>query len=372
MIVGLPKEIKVLESRVGMTPAGVRGLADGGHTIRVQKGAGLGAMISDEEYIKAGATMVATAAEAWDADMVVKVKEPQPVEYNFFKKDQVVYTYLHLAPEPELTKALLEKGVTGIAYETVQLPNRSLPLLAPMSEVAGRMATQVAAQLLTKKEGGMGILLGGAAGVEAAHVVIVGAGVVGTAAAKVAMGMGARVTIIDNNIDRLRYLDDIYGGKLQTLASNSFNIASAVKLADVVVGSVLVPGALAPQLVTEEMVKSMKKGSVIVDVAIDQGGSVATTARNGATTHENPTFMLHDVVHYCVGNMPGAVARTSTFALTNATLPYMLKLANKGWKQACKDDGALALGINTSAGKVFYGGVAEAFGYELHKLSEIL
>lgn len=372
MIVGLPKEIKVLENRVGMTPAGVKGLTDGGHTVRVQKNAGLGAMITDEEYIQAGAIIVETAAEAWNADMVVKVKEPQPVEYDYFKQGQIVYTYLHLAPEPELTKALLDKGVTGIAYETVQLPSGALPLLAPMSEVAGRMSIQVAAHLLTKKEGGMGVLLGGAAGVEAAHVVIIGAGVVGLSAAKVAMGMGARVTIIDNSLDRLRFLGDVYESRMQTLASNSFNIASAVKSADVVVGSVLVPGALAPQLVTEDMVKTMKKGAVIVDVAIDQGGSVETTARNGATTHENPTFMLHDVVHYCVGNMPGAVARTATFALTNATLPYMLLLANKGWKAACQGNASLAKGINTHDGKVFYDGVANAFGYDLHELSEIL
>lgn len=372
MLVGVPKEIKVQEFRVGITPAGVQALVNGGHKVMVEKDAGTAIGIEDADYVAAGATIVATATEAWSGDMVVKVKEPLAAEFKYFREGLILYTYLHLAAEPALTKALLDNKVIGVAYETVQLPNRSLPLLAPMSEVAGRMATQVAAQILTKREGGMGLLIGGTAGVQAAHVVVVGAGIVGTAAAKVAVGMGARVTIIDNNIERLRYLDDVYGNQMQTIFSNSLNIATAVKDADVVVGSVLIPGALAPQLVTEEMVKTMKKGSVIVDVAIDQGGSVQTTARNGATYHDAPTFMLHDVVHYCVGNMPGAVARTSTFALTNATMSYMVALANKGWKKACQDDAALAKGINTHGGNVFYQGVATAFGYDFHEVSEIL
>ncbi len=372
MLVSIPKEIKNQEYRVGITPAGVKALIDGGHTVLVQKDAGTAIGILNEDYELAGARIVETADEAWSGDMVVKVKEPLASEYKYFREGLILYTYLHLAAEPELTKALLDKKVIGIAYETVQLPNRSLPLLAPMSEVAGRMATQVAAQILTKREGGMGVLLGGVAGVPAAHMVIVGAGIVGIAAAKVAMGMGAKVTILDNNIERLRYIDDVYENKIQTLFSNSMNITQAVKEADVVVGSVLIPGALAPQLVTEEMVKGMKKGAVIVDVAIDQGGSVETTAANGATSHDNPTFVKHGIVHYCVGNMPGAVARTSTFALTNATMSYMVALANKGWKQACQDNHALALGINTYGGNVYYDGVAKAFNYPLYELSEIL
>ena len=372
MLVGIPKEIKNQEYRVGITPAGVKALVDGGHKVMVQADAGTAIGITDADYVAAGAVMVATADEAWSGEMVVKVKEPLADEYKYFREGLILYTYLHLAAEPALTKALLDKKVIGVAYETVQLPNRSLPLLAPMSEVAGRMATQVAAQILTKREGGMGILLGGTAGVPAAHVVIVGAGIVGVAAAKVAMGMGARVSIIDNNIERLRQLDDLYGNKMQTVFSNSINIAAFVKDADVVVGSVLIPGALTPQLVTEAMVKTMKKGAVIVDVAIDQGGAVETTAKNGATYHDTPTFMLHDVVHYCVGNMPGAVARTSTFALTNATMSYMVALANKGWKKACQDDAALAKGVNTHGGNVFFKGVADAFGYDFHQLSEIL
>ncbi len=372
MLISVPKEIKTLEFRVGMTPAGVKALVDEGHQVLVQKDAGTAIGILDADYIAAGAKIVATAAEAWSGDMVVKVKEPLAEEYGFFREGLVLYTYLHLAAEKALTEALIEKKVTGIAYETVQLPNRSLPLLAPMSEVAGRMATQVAAEFLQKKYDGLGILLGGVTGTPAAKVAVVGAGIVGLAAAKMAIGLGAHVTIIDNNIDRLRYIDDIYGNQMQTLYSNSMNIANSVKEADVVVGSVLIPGAKAPQLVTEEMVKTMKKGAVIVDVAIDQGGSVETCAQHGATYHDKPIFMKHDVVHYCVGNMPGAVARTSTFALTNATMSYMLALANKGWKKACQDDASLAKGINTHAGDVFYKGVAEAFDLKFHELSEIL
>lgn len=372
MRVGIPTEIKNQEFRVGITPAGVHALVEAGQKVFVQKGAGLGSMITDEEYVAAGATIVETAAEAWGCDMVVKVKEPLAEEYKYFRKDLLLYTYLHLAAEEKLTKALLDAGVTGVAYETVQLPNGGLPLLAPMSEVAGRMATQVGAQMLTKREGGMGLLLGGTAGVEAAQVVVVGAGTVGTSAAKVAVGMGAHVIMLDNNINRLRQLDDLFGSKVQTIYSTAFNIAAAVKKADLLVGSVLIPGARTPKLVTEAMVKTMKKGSVIVDVAIDQGGCVETTARHGATYHDNPTFMEYGVVHYSVGNMPGAVARTSTFALDNATMPYMVQLASKGWKAACQADPSLAKGLNVHDGKVYFKGVADALGYPLHNLSEIL
>ena len=376
MRVGIPTEIKVQEFRVGITPAGVHALKEAGHTVLVQKGAGLGSMITDEEYVAAGAQMVATAKECWDCDMVVKVKEPLAPEYDLFHEGLILYTYLHLAPEPALTKALLEKKVIGIAYETVQFDNGFLPLLAPMSEVAGRMATQVGAQMLTKIEGGMGLLMGGTAGVQAAHVVILGAGTVGLSAAKVAMGMGARVTILDSNLFRLRQIDDLFGGRIQTLASNAFNIAAAVKEADLLVGSVLIPGALTPKLVTEAMVKTMKPGSAIVDVAIDQGGCIEPTAKHGATYHDKPTFKYPvnggEVVCYSVGNMPGAVARTSTFTLTNATMPYMVDLANKGWKKACQDDKALARGINTYDGKVYFKGVSDALGYELHCTCDIL
>ena len=352
MRVGIPTEIKVQEFRVGITPAGVHALKEAGHTVLVQKGAGLGSMITDEEYVAAGAQMVATAKECWDCDMVVKVKEPLAPEYDLFHEGLILYTYLHLAPEPALTKALLEKKVIGIAYETV------------------------GAQMLTKIEGGMGLLMGGTAGVQAAHVVILGAGTVGLSAAKVAMGMGARVTILDSNLFRLRQIDDLFGGRIQTLASNAFNIAAATKDADLLVGSVLIPGALTPKLVTEAMVKTMKPGSAIVDVAIDQGGCIEPTAKHGATYHDKPTFKYPvnggEVVCYSVGNMPGAVARTSTFTLTNATMPYMVDLANKGWKKACQDDKALARGINTYDGKVYFKGVSDALGYELHCTCDIL
>ncbi len=372
MKVGVPTEIKVQEFRVGMTPAGVHALTEAGHEVLVQKGAGLGSRISDEDFAEAGAVLVDTAAQVWACDMVVKVKEPLPEEYGFFHEDLILYAYLHLAPEPELTRALLEKKVVGIAYETVQLDSGALPLLAPMSEVAGRMAVQVGAEMLTRHAGGMGLLMGGTAGVEAAHVVILGAGTVGLSAAKVAMGMGAHVTMLDTSLARLRWIDDVYGQRIQTLSSNAYAIAAAVREADLLIGSVLIPGALTPKLVTEAMVKTMKPGSAIVDVAIDQGGCVETTARHGATFHDHPTFIEHGVVHYSVGNMPGAVSRTSTYALTNATMPYMLALADKGWKAACRADKALARGINTCEGKVFYKGVSQALGLDLHDLNEIL
>lgn len=372
MRVGIPTEIKNQEFRVGITPAGAHALVEAGEQVFVQKGAGLGSMITDEEYAAAGAAIVDTAAEAWACDMVVKVKEPLPEEYQYFRKDLLLFTYLHLAAARGLTDELLAAGVTGIAYETVELANGALPLLAPMSEVAGRMATQIGAQMLTKREGGKGMLLGGTAGVEAATVAIVGAGVVGMGAAKVAMGMGAHVILLDSNIARLRLIDDIYGQRVQTMHSNAYNVAAAARRADLLVGAVLVHGALTPKLVTEAMVRNMKPGSVIVDVAIDQGGCVETTARHGATYHDNPTFMEYGVVHYSVGNMPGAVPRTSTYALTNATMPYMVALARKGWKAACQDDPALARGVNTCDGKLYYKGVADTFGLDLHPLSEIL
>lgn len=370
MLVGIPKEIKANENRVAITPAGVKGLTLAGHSVIIETGAGLGSMITDAEYVAAGAKMM-PVADVWaKADMIMKVKEPLAQEYGYFKENLILFTYLHLAPEPELTKALLDKKVIGIAYETVQLDNRALPLLAPMSEVAGRMSVQVGANILTKHAGGRGLLLGGVAGVQAGHVVIVGGGVVGTGAAKMAVGLGARVTILDSNLDRLRYLDDIFGARIQTLASNPLNIAQAVADADLVVGAVLIPGAKAPKLVTEDMVKSMRPGSAIVDVAIDQGGSVSTIDR--ITTHANPTFEKHGVIHYSVANMPGAVPRTSTFALTNATMPYAIALASKGWKQACQDDIALARGINTADGKCCYQGVAEALSLAYTPFSEVL
>ena len=371
MKVGVLKEIKANENRVAITPAGVKALASAKHKVFIEAGAGLGSGITDKEYTDAGATMVKKAADVWaDVDMVMKVKEPLESEYKYFREDLVLFTYLHLAAEEHLTKDLLKKKVVGIAYETVQLPNRSLPLLAPMSEVAGRMAGQVGSMILTKPFGGLGVLMGGVPGTHAAKVVIVGGGVVGTHAAKMCLGLGAHVTIIDNNLDRLRYLDDIFGPRIQTMASNPLNIANETAQADLVIGSVLIPGAKAPKLVTTEMVKKMKPGSVIVDVAIDQGGSVETV--DHATSHAEPTFVKHDVVHYSVPNIPGAVPRTSTFALTNATLPYALQLANKGWKAACKENSALALGVNTANGLCTYQGVADAFGLKHTPVEKVL
>ncbi|AEF93382.1 alanine dehydrogenase [Desulfotomaculum nigrificans CO-1-SRB] len=371
MIVGVPKEIKNNENRVAITPAGVQALVHNGHRVVIENNAGLGSGISNEDYIAAGAEILDTAKDVFaQADMIMKVKEPLPAEYDLFKEGQLLFTYLHLAPEPELTAALLKKKVTGIAYETIQLDNGALPLLSPMSEVAGRMSIQVGAHFLEKTNGGQGILLGGVAGVPAANVVILGGGIVGTSAAKMAMGLGADVTILDVNIDRLRYLDDLFGGRIHTLMSNSYNIAEAVKKADLLVGCVLIPGARTPRLVTEEMVKTMKPGSVIVDVAIDQGGSIETIDR--VTTHDNPTFEKYGVIHYSVANMPGAVARTSTFALTNATMPYALQLANKGWLQAVKDNRALAKGVNVVNGCCTYKAVADALKLEYTPLERII
>jgi len=370
MIIGVPKEIKPDEDRVAITPAGVQSLVRRGHRVLIESGAGLGSGISDEAYEAAGAVMVPKEEVFAGAEMVVKVKEPLPGEYDLFKEGQVLFTYLHLAREPELTKVLLERKVAGIAYETIQLNNGSLPLLTPMSEVAGRMAVQIGARFLEKPQGGKGILMGGVPGVPSADVVIIGGGVVGTNAAKVAMGMGAQVTIIDKNPNRLRYLDDIFGARIKTLMSNSFNIESAVKFADLLISGVLVPGAKAPHLVTEDMVKQMKPGSVIVDAAIDQGGSVETIDR--VTTHSNPVYEKYGVVHYAVANIPGAVARTSTFALTNATLPYIIELADKGYRQAAQDNPSLAKGINTTGGMLTCRPVAEAHDLAYNRLEEAL
>ncbi len=371
MIIGIPKEIKAQENRVSMTPAGVDALVRAGHRVLIERGAGVGSGFSDDDYEAVGAELMKEAARVWaGAEMIVKVKEPLPPEYGYFRPGLVIFTYLHLAAEPELTRALMDNQVIAIAYETIRSRSGGLPLLMPMSEVAGRMAVQVGATFLEKPHGGKGVLLGGVTGVPPAHVVIVGGGTVGTSALKRAVGMGARVTVIDNNISRLNYLDDIFHGRVETLASNRFNIAAAVKDADLLISAVLVPGARAPHLVTEDMVQAMQPGSVIVDVAIDQGGSVETI--DHPTTHENPTYVKHGVVHYAVANMPGAVPRTSTLALTNATLPYVLTLANKGWRRAAQDDQGLAGGVNVVAGRVTCPGVAEAHGLSCHPLDDIL
>lgn len=370
MKIGVPKEVKNNEYRVAMTPAGVVTLKSAGHEVYIETGAGLGSSFTDEDYAAAGATIVSTAKEAWEQEMVMKVKEPVPSEYQYFHEGLILFTYLHLAPELELTQALLDKKVVGIAYETVQLPNRSLPLLTPMSEVAGKMSVQIGAQYLEKMNGGKGILLGGVSGVPRGKVTIVGGGMAGTNAARIAIGMGAEVTILDLNPERLRQLEDVFGNSIQTLMSNPYNIAESVKDSDLVIGSVLIPGAKAPKLVTEEMVKSMKPGSVIVDIAIDQGGSFETTDR--VTTHDDPTYIKHGVVHYAVANMPGAVPRTSTIALTNNTVPYALQIANKGYKQASLDNEALRKGINTLDGNVVYKAVAEDQGREYVPVESLL
>lgn len=370
MIIGVPKEIKNNEDRVAITPAGVEAMCKAGHTVLIETTAGLGSGISDQEYQFAGATILATAKDVFgQADMIIKVKEPIPAEYDLFKTGQILFTYLHLAPELELTQALLRKEVTGIAYETIAV-GRTLPLLVPMSEVAGRMAVQIGAQFLEKPWGGKGVLLGGVPGVASSQVVIIGGGIVGTNAAKVAIGMGAQVAIIDKSAERLAYLDDIFAGRVVTVMSNSYNIASWVKKADLLIGAVLIPGAKTPKLVSEEMVKTMEAGSVIVDVAIDQGGSIVTV--DHATTHSNPTYTKFGVVHYSVANMPGAVARTSTFALTNATLEYALQIANKGWKRALQENEALAKGLNVVNGKVTYKAVADSLNIEYTPWNEAI
>lgn len=360
MIVGLPKEIKDNEYRVGLTPAGVRALTDASHQVIVEKSAGAGSGFDDALYEKAGAKIINSADDVWaKADMIVKVKEPIAPEYPRMREGQLLFTYLHLAPDRPLTAELLKRKVTGIAYETITDRRGTLPLLTPMSEVAGRMAIQVGAHYLEKMAGGRGILLGGVPGVPAARVVIIGGGVVGTNAAKIAVGMGAHVTIIDNNLERLRELDDIFLSKISTLASSAYMIHDAISTADLIVGAVLVPGAAAPMLVTKNMLKDVPNGAVIVDVAVDQGGCIETTH---PTTHSDPTYYVEGVLHYCVANMPGAVPRTSTFALTNATLPYALKLANKGFFDAIKGDPGLKEGVNTYAGHCTYQAVAESQG----------
>lgn len=369
MIIGIPKEIKNNENRVAITPAGVDAFYKAGHTVLIETNAGLGSSYSDQEYEAAGAIIVATAAEAWQAEMVLKVKEPLASEYVYFRSDLLLFTYLHLAAEPALTKALVESGATAIAYETVEV-NRTLPLLTPMSEVAGRMSVQIGAQFLEKTYGGKGILLGGVPGVNKGNVVIVGGGIAGTGAAKMAIGLGANVTILDVNANRLRELEDLFGRDVQTLMSNPYNIAEAVAQADLVVGAVLIPGAKAPKLVSEAMVKSMKSGSVLVDIAIDQGGIFATSDR--ITTHESPTYEKHGVIHYAVANMPGAVPRTSTQALTNVTLPYALQIANQTLAVAIEKNSSLKLGVNVANGVVTYEAVANDLGYQYVTVDQAL
>ena len=370
MKIGVPREIKNHEYRVAITPAGVMEMVRHGHEVFIEQDAGIGSSISNEEYVKAGAKMLATADEVWQTgDMIMKVKEPIAAEYDRMRDGQLLFTYLHLAAEQKCTDALLKKKVTGVAYETVELTDRSLPLLAPMSEVAGRLAPQVGAYSLMRANGGRGVLLGGVPGVKPAKVVVLGGGVSGLHSAQIALGMGADVTILDLNIPRLRQIDLAFNGAIKTLASNAYAIEQECLAADLVIGAVLVPGAKAPKLVSNELVSRMKPGSVLVDIAIDQGGCFEDSH---ATTHADPTYTVHNSVFYCVANMPGSVPNTSTYALTNVTLPYAVALANKGWKQALKDDAALALGLNTHAGKVTYPAVAEAFGYELLKLEDAI
>ena len=370
MIIGVPKEIKEQEDRVALTPAGADGMVRAGHTVYVEKGAGLGADFTDKEYEAVGAEIIDSAADVWNkSEMIMKVKEPLKSEYQYFRKDLIIFTYLHLAAEEELTKALVESGTIAIAYETVENPDRSLPLLTPMSEVAGRMAVQEGSVYLEKTYGGKGLLVDGVPGVAPAHIVVVGAGIVGTGAIRRAVGLGARVTVLDVNMDRLRYLGEVFMGKIETVYSNNFNVAQAVKTADLVVGAVLIPGAKAPKLVTEEMIKEMEPGSVLVDVAIDQGGCIETMH---PTTHADPIFMKHDVVHYGVANIPGAVPKTSTLALTNVTLPYALRIANMGWKEALTRDLPLRKGANVAEGKVVYKPVAEAFDMDYTPVEEVL
>jgi alanine dehydrogenase len=370
MRVGIPKEIKNNEFRVGLTPPSVHELVARGHQVIVQAGAGAGIGLTDEQYTAAGATMVDAAQDIFaQAEMIVKVKEPQPQECAMLRPGQILYTYLHLAPDPEQTAALVKSGAVCIAYETITGPGGGLPLLAPMSEVAGRMSIQAGASHLEKSKGGAGILLGGVPGVAAGHIVIIGAGVVGTNALQMAVGIGARVTVLDKNVDRLRQLDLIYGNRITTVYSNTHAIEEAVLSADLVIGGVLVPGAAAPKLVTRAMVARMKKGAVVVDVAIDQGGCFETSH---PTTHADPTFVVDGVVHYCVANMPGAVARTSTFALNNATIGHAVALANKGWRKALHDDPYLRNGLNVCEGKVTYAAVAKDLGYDYVRAESVL
>jgi alanine dehydrogenase len=370
MKIGVPKEIKVQEYRVGMTPASAHAFLSHGHQVLVESGAGLGSGIPDADFVQAGAEIIPDAETLYgQAEMVVKVKEPIAAEYDLLREGQILYAYLHLAPAPELTKALLDSGCIAVAFETVQLADGSLPLLAPMSEVAGRLAVQAGAQWLERPNGGRGQLLGGVPGTQAGNVLIIGGGVVGINAAKMAAGLNARVTVLDTSLPRLRYLDDVFGGRLGTLAATSYTVREELAEADLVIGAVLVAGARTPHVVTRDMLGAMKRGSVIVDVAVDQGGCVETTR---PTTHDEPTYVVDEVIHYCVANMPGCVARTSTYALANATLPYGLMLADLGYREAALEDPALMKGLNVMAGKVVCAPVAEALGHECHSAAAML
>ena len=370
MKIGVPKEIKTNENRIALVPAGAEMLIGAGHSLLIETGAGLGSGFSDEDYTSVGAQIGADAAAVWaQSDMIMKVKEPIKSEWPHMRKGQLIFTYFHFAADEELTKAHLASGAVCVAYETVELPSRELPLLTPMSEVAGRMAVQEGAKYLEKLYGGRGVLLGGVPGVAPAKVVILGGGIVGINAAKMAAGMGAKVVILDISLERLRYLSDVMPANVQTIHSNRHNVLEQIATADLVIGGVLIPGAVAPKLIRRQDLKTMQPGSVIVDVAIDQGGCVETIH---ATTHENPTYVVDGVIHYGVANMPGGVPRTSTLALTNATLPYAAQLATKGWKQALTDNPALLKGLNVANGKVTYRGVAEAFGMEFHEPAQFL
>jgi len=370
MIIGVPKEIKSDENRVALTPAGALELTKRGHKVYVQKTAGEGSGFSDKDYTSAGAKMLKTIEDVYKkAEMIMKVKEPIRKEYKLIRKDQLLFTYFHFASYKPLTQAMIKQKAICLAYETVELPDRTLPLLVPMSEVAGRMATQEGAKYLEKPMGGLGILLGGVPGVQPAKVMVIGGGVVGTQAAKMAAGMGASVKILDINLNRLRYLSDIMPPNVETIHSNELIIRKLVERSDLIIGAVLIPGAKAPNLITRDMLKTMRPGTVLVDVAVDQGGCIETCR---PTTHAKPTFVVDGIVHYCVANMPGAVPYTSTIALTNATLPYAIQLADKGWKQACKDNNSLKLGLNVLEGKVVYKGVADAFNLKLHNVDDFL
>lgn len=371
MIIGIPKEVKVNENRISLIPAGAGMLTAAGHQVILEKGAGENSGFLDEDYIQEGANILPEAADVWSkAEMILKVKEPLPSEYECFREGQIVFTYLHLAAARDLTDHLLQKNVTSIAYETIQLPAGELPLLTPMSEVAGRMSVQVGAQFLENYYGGRGVLLGGVPGVPPGDVCIIGGGVVGTNAAKMALGMGASVVIVEKSAQRMRQLDDLFNGRVRTLMSNPYNILSAAQKADLLIGAVLIPGARAPKLVTEDMVKQMKNGSVVVDVAVDQGGTIETIDR--VTSHSDPTYEKYGVIHYAVANMPGAVPRTSTLALTNVTMPYVMELANKGFQKAINENQPLKLGVNTHRGKLTYKAVADAVGQAFTPLDEIL
>ncbi|GAA0439984.1 alanine dehydrogenase [Lentibacillus halophilus] len=370
MIISVPKEIKNNENRVAITPAGVDNLVNAGHTVLVEANAGVGSSFTDDEYKAAGAEVSESASHVWEkADMVLKVKEPLPSEYRYFREDLILFTFLHLAAEPELAKALAENGVTALAYETITV-NKALPLLSPMSEVAGRMASQLGAQYLEKAKGGKGVLLSGIPGVNRGKVTIIGGGIVGMNAAKIAVGLGADVTIVDLDPNRLRELEDIFGGNVQTLMSNPANIAASVKDSDLVVGAVLIPGAKAPKLVSEDMVKAMQPGSVMVDVAIDQGGNFETV--DHITTHDDPIYEKHGVLHYAVANIPGAVPRTATIGLTNVTIPYALQVANKGVEQAITSNPAMKSGVNILNGNVTYEAVARDLGYNYQSVDDVL